>query len=187
MPQQYKKLLIELGPLVIFFATNYFGGIFWATGVFMAATAVSLLLSWAIYKHIPPMLLVGAAFVAVFGGLTLYYQDSIFFKLKVTLVNLLFGVMLLGGLAFGRLFLKMVMGEQMKMEDAGWRKLTIRTGVFFFALAALNEFIWRTQSEGVWVAFKSFGILPLTLVFFAAQTPLMMRHMIEDKPDPPAS
>ena len=187
MPKQYQTLLVELGPLLIFFLTNYFGGIYWATGVFMAATALSLLVSWILYKHIPPMLLVGAAFVAVFGGLTLYFQDSIFIKLKVTLVNVLFGLILLGGLAFGQIFLKMVMGAQMKMMDEGWRILTLRTGVFFFVLAGLNEVIWRTQTDSIWAAFKAFGILPLTLIFFAAQTPMMMKYMIEDEPKPPAA
>ena len=182
MPPQLKKLLIEIGPLIAFFIANWKAGIYWATGIFMVATALALALSWLTARRIPLMLLIGAGFVAVFGGLTLYFQDSTFIKIKVTLINALFGAALLGGLLAGQLFLKTVMGEGLKMTDEGWRKLTVRTGGFFFALALLNELIWRTQPENFWINFKVFGILPLTFAFFLAQMPLMMRHAIEDKP-----
>ena len=157
------------------------GGIYWATGIFMAATAVALAASWFTARKIPMMLLVSAGFVTVFGGLTLYYHDSTFLKIKVSLINVLFGAALLGGLFARQLFLKTLMGEGLKMTDEGWRKLTLRTGLFFLALALLNEAIWRTQTENFWINFKVFGILPLTMAFFFTQMPLMMRHAIEDK------
>ena len=182
MSPQKQKLLIDFGPLLAFFIANWQGGIYWGTGVFMAATAVALCVSWILHRKLPVMLLVGAGFVAVFGGLTLWLQDATFIKIKVSLVNVLFSAALLGGLAFGKIFLKTVMGDALQMADEGWRKLTWRTGLFFFAVALLNEAVWRTQSENFWVNFKVFGILPLTCIFFAAQTPLMLRHANPEQP-----
>jgi intracellular septation protein len=176
------KLLIEAGPLVAFFIANWTGGIFWGTGIFMAAIVVSLAASWLLTRRLAVVPLIGAGFVAVFGALTLWLHDDTFIKVKVTLINGLFGAILLGGLWFGQLLLKFVMGEAMKLTDEGWRKLTIRWAVFFFALAALNEFVWRTQSTDIWVNFKVFGLLPLTLIFAAAQVPLMTRYAAEDHP-----
>jgi intracellular septation protein len=98
------------------------------------------------------------------------------------LINGLFGAALLGGLWFGQPLLKFVMGEAIKLTEEGWRKLTLRWAVFFFALAFLNEIVWRTQSTDIWVNFKVFGLLPLTLIFAAAQVPLMTRHATEDHP-----
>ena len=175
------KLLIEAGPLIGFFIANWLGGIFWATGIFMIATLVALAASWLMTRKLATVPLISAAFVAIFGGLTLWLHDDIFIKVKVTLINALFGAILLGGLAFGQLFLKFVMGEAVKMTDEGWRKLTLRWGLFFLFLAVLNEIMWRTQPTNIWVNFKVFGLLPLTLLFALAQTPLMTRHMIEDK------
>ena len=172
------KLLVEAGPLVAFFAANWLGGIFWGTGVFMAATVAALAISWGLTRKLAMMPLISAGFVGVFGALTLWLQDETFIKVKVSLINLMFGAALLGGLAFGQLFLKLVMGEAIRMTDEGWRKLTIRWGVFFFAMAILNEAVWRTQSTDFWVNFKVFGLLPISFVFALAQAPLMTRHMI---------
>ena len=175
------KIIIEAGPLVAFFLTNWIAGIFWGTGIFMAATAIALILSWLLTRKLAVMPLISAGFVAVFGVLTLWLHDDTFIKVKVTLINGLFGVLLLGGLLFGQTFLKFVMGEAVKMTDEGWWKLTLRWGLFFLFLAVLNEILWRTQPTNIWVNFKVFGLLPLTLLFALAQTPLMTRHMIEDK------
>lgn len=172
------RTLIEWGPLLAFFIANARGGIFWGTGVFMAATAVALALSWTLTRRLALVPLIGAVFVAVFGGLTLWLQNDTFIKVKVTLVNVMFGSILLTGLYFGKQFLKLVLGEALKMDDEGWRILTLRWGLFFFALAALNEAIWRSVSTDLWVNFKVFGILPLTLLFALSQAPLMSRHMI---------
>ena len=175
----WARILVEWGPLITFFIANARGGIFWGTGIFMAATAIALAVSWTFTGKLALVPLIGAVFVVVFGGLTLWLQNETFIKVKVTLVNLLFGTILLSGLAFRKQFLKLVLGEALKMDDEGWRILTLRWGLFFFALALLNEIVWRTVSTDVWVNFKVFGILPITLLFALSQAPLMSRHLIE--------
>lgn len=175
------KILVEMGPLIAFFIGNWKAGIFWGTGIFMAATAISLAVSWGLTRKIAMVPLISAIFVAVFGALTLYLHSDLFIKVKVTLINGLFGAILLGGVAFGRNYLKVVMGEAMKLPDTAWRTLTIRWGVFFFCLAALNEIVWRSVSTDMWVNFKVFGLLPLTLIFAFANAPFMAKHMIEDE------
>ena len=172
------RILVEWGPLIAFFIANARAGIFWGTGVFMAATTAALAVSWTLTRRLALVPLIGAVFVAVFGGLTLWLQNDTFIKVKVTLVNVMFGSILLAGLCFGKQFLKLILGEALKMDDEGWRILTLRWGLFFFALAALNEVIWRSVSTDLWVNFKVFGILPLTLLFALSQAPLMSKHMI---------
>lgn len=178
------KIFIEAGPLVAFFLSNWLGGIFTATAVFMAATALALLLSWLLTRKFAVMPLISAGFVAVFGVLTLWLHDDTFIKVKVTLINALFGVLLLGGLFFGQIFLKYVMGEALKMTDEGWRALTIRWGIFFLCIAVINEVVWRMVTTDTWVEFKV-ALLPLTLVFALAQAPMMTKHMIQDDPKTP--
>lgn len=174
------RLVTELGPLVVFFLTNWQAGIFWATGAFMAATAVALAISYARQRTIPVMPLVTGVFVLVFGGLTLWLQDDTFIKLKPTIVNLCFASILAAGIALGRPLLKIVFGSVFSLDDAGWRKLTIRWIGFFIVLAVLNEIVWRSFSTDTWVSFKVFGIMPLTFVFSLAQLPLLQRHAVED-------
>lgn len=178
------KILIEAGPLVAFFLSNWLAGIFWATGIFMAATAIALLLSWLLTRKLALMPLISAGFVAIFGVLTLWLHDETFIKVKVTLINALFGVILLGGLIFGQTFLKHVMGEAVKMTEEGWRALTIRWGIFFIFIALVNEVVWRMVSTDNWVNFK-LALLPITLVFALSQAPMMTRHMIQDDPKAP--
>jgi intracellular septation protein len=112
----------------------------------------------------------------VFGGLTLALQNEIFIKLKPTIVNTMFGLILLGGLYFRKPLLAIVLDSMFELTDEGWRKLTLRWALFFFALAALNEIVWRTQTTDFWVSFKVFGIMPLTILFALSQTPLLLRH-----------
>lgn len=182
--KQGTKLLVEMGPLLAFFAGNWFAGIFWGTGVFMVATLIALAVSWAMTRKLALVPLLSAVFVAVFGALTLWLHSDIFIKVKVTMVNVLFGAALLGGAAFGKYYLKLIMGEALALPDYAWRTLTIRWGVFFFALAALNEIVWRTMTTDQWVNFKVFGLLPITLVFALANAPYMTRHIIEDSSKP---
>ena len=177
---QGTKLLIEMGPLVAFFIANWKAGIFWGTGIFMGATFISLIASWALTRKLAMVPLVSAVFVAIFGALTLWLHSDLFIKVKVTLINALFGVVLLGGVAMGRSYLKLIMGEAVKLTDQAWRTLSIRWGVFFLALAVLNEIVWRNTSTDTWVNFKVFGLLPITLVFAFANAPFMSKHMIED-------
>jgi intracellular septation protein len=178
------KILIEAGPLVAFFLTNWVAGIFWGTGIFMVATAAALLMSWLLTRKLAVMPLISAGFVAVFGILTLWLHDDTFIKVKVTLINGLFGMILLGGLLFGQTFLKFVMGEALKMTDEGWRALTIRWGIFFLCVAIINEVVWRSVSTDTWVNFKV-ALLPVTLIFALAQAPMMTKHMIQDDPEAP--
>jgi len=170
------KLALELGPLGIFFLANQRAGIFTATGIFIAATLVSLAIHYALVRKLPIMPLVSGVVVVAFGGLTLFLQDELFIKLKPTIVNTLFGLTLLGGLYFRKPLLAIVLDSMFDLTDEGWRKLTFRWAIFFFVLAALNEIVWRTQTTDFWVSFKVFGIMPLTLAFALAQTPLILKH-----------
>ncbi len=143
-----------------------FGGpIFIATGLFMVATAIALAVSWLLTRTLPIMPLVSGVVVFVFGGLTLYLQDDIFIKMKPTIVNTLFGVVLLGGLWFGKSLLGYVFDSAFRLDAEGWRKLTLRWGLFFLFLAVVNEIVWRSFSTDSWVAFKVWGTMPITLVF----------------------
>jgi intracellular septation protein len=188
------KLALELGPLLVFFFANArgewlgqtfpilteFGGpIFIATGLFMIATAVALTVSWFLTRTIPIMPLISGIVVFVFGALTLWLQNDTFIKMKPTIVNALFGVILLGGLFFGQSLLGYVFNSAFKLDETGWRKLTIRWGIFFLFLAVLNEVVWRGFSTDTWVAFKVWGTMPITVLFTMAQMPLIMRHSLE--------
>lgn len=170
------RLALDLGPLLVFFLVNAFYGIFAATAAFMAAVAVSLIASRALFGKVSPMPAVTAVLVMVFGGLTLLLQDETFIKLKPTVLYLLFAALLVAGLAFDRLFLRMLMGEALALDDAGWRKLTVRWAGFFVFLAGLNELVWRTMSTDFWVGFKVFGLLPLTFAFAVLQIALLHKH-----------
>ena len=170
------RLAIEAGPLLIFFVTNNLYGLMVGTGCFMVATLASLLISLKVEKRLPIMPLVGCLFVLAFGGLTLALDDELFIKIKPTVVNLLFAAALIGGQLAGRNFLNLITGGMLHLTERGWQVLTWRWAAFFVVLAVLNEIVWRTVSTDTWVSFKVFGILPLTLVFAAAQTPLILRH-----------
>jgi intracellular septation protein len=175
------KLALEIGPLAVFFLVNGRAGLFWATGLFMLATAVSLTVSWAIMKRLPTMPLVTGVVVLVFGGLTLYLHDELFIKLKPTIVNLLFSATLLIGLLFRKALLAIVFDAAFNLDEEGWRKLTFRWGLFFLFLAVLNEVIWRNFSTDFWVGFKLWGVFPLTFVFAALQFPLLKRHTVPEE------
>jgi intracellular septation protein len=172
----FLKLALELGPLIVFFLANQRAGIFAATGIFIVATVLSLLVHYGLVRKLPTMPLVSGVVVVVFGGLTLALQDDHFIKLKPTIVNTLFGLVLLGGLYFRKPLLAIVLDSVFDLTEEGWRKLTLRWALFFFVLAFLNEIVWRTQSTDFWVSFKVFGIMPLTIAFALAQTPLLMRY-----------
>ncbi|MGY6709992.1 MAG: septation protein A [Rhizobiaceae bacterium] len=193
------KLALELGPLMVFFFANARGDwlaarfpvlddlggpLFIATALFMVAMAISLSVSWLLIRTLPMMPLVSGIVVFVFGALTLYLQDEIFIKMKPTIVNSLFGAVLLGGLFFGKSLLGYVFDSAFKLDAEGWRKLTLRWGWFFFFLALLNEVVWRGFSTDFWVAFKVWGTMPITIAFTMAQMPLIMRHALEEEKQP---
>jgi intracellular septation protein len=174
------KFALEIGPLLVFFFVNARVDIFWATGAFMTALAVSLATMYLLARRLPVLPLVTGVFVLVFGGLTLILHDELFIKLKPTIVNALFGMILLGGLLAGKSFLKSLLGEAFQMTEEGWRVLTFRWALFFFVLAVLNEIVWRNTTTDEWVSFKVFGIMPLTILFSLTQLPTMFRHRIEE-------
>jgi intracellular septation protein len=204
-PNPLLKLALELGPLGVFFFANARGEwlgekipflgnlgepIFIATALFIAATLISFGVSLSVTRRLPIMPMVSGVVVVFFGGLTLWLQDDTFIKLKPTIVNVLFGSVLLGGLAFGKSFVGYVFDSVFDLTNEGWRKLTLRWGIFFFVLAGLNEIAWRTLSTDAWVTFKVFGVLPITLLFTLTQVPLIMREQVkpaeEPSPTPPA-
>jgi intracellular septation protein len=174
------KLALDLGPLLIFFAANAIAGnIFTATAVFMVAMLIFIPIGIFIERKISPMPLVTAALVLVFGGLTLWMSNDIFIKIKPTILYVMFAGVLLGGLAFSRLFIKLMLGQTLRLPEDAWRTLTWRWAIFFITLAILNEIVWRNVSTNIWVAFKVWGVFPLTLLFAMAQTPFIARHQIE--------
>src|SRR2546423_15550735 len=190
------KLVLEMGPLILFFFANarpalfvpFLGpllpeaasgekaGIFVATAVFMVAILASLAVSYVLTRHLPVMAMVTAVIVVVFGGLTLALRDDTFIKMKPTIVYLLFAGTLLGGLWFNKPLLAMVFDAVFHLTDEGWRKLTLRWAIFFLALAVVNEIVWRTQTTDFWVSFKVFGVVPLTFIFAALQYPLLQKY-----------
>jgi intracellular septation protein len=170
------KLVLDIGPLVLFFAANARFGIFTATAVFMAAVLLALGAAYVKLRRVEIMPLVTAIIVLIFGGLTLFLHNAEFIKLKPTIIYVLFGGTLIGGLLFGKSFLGILFDSVFDLTDEGWRKLTWRWALFFFALAVLNEIVWRNFSTDVWVSFKLFGVVPLTFLFGAAQYPLLQRY-----------
>jgi intracellular septation protein len=179
MNPQIRRLVLDFGPLLIFAATYFVKGLFTAIAVFMVAITVALIIGYIAERKVSPMPIFTCAVVLVFGGLALYLKSEAFFKIKVTFVYALFGSILLGGLAFNRLFIQYAFTYAVALDDTGWRKLTVRWGVFFLFLAALNEVIWRSFSTTVWV-YGKFGMIGLTVLFALAQTPLLMKHQLPD-------
>jgi intracellular septation protein len=195
------KLMLDLGPLLVFvlgyFRPQWFtpllsrllpetllsgehAGIFVATSLFIPAILAALAVSYAITRHLPVMPVVTAVIVVVFGGLTLILQDENFIKVKPTIVYVLFAATLLGGLAFKKPLLGMVFDSAFNLTEEGWRKLTVRWGLFFLVMAVVNEMVWRTQSTTFWVNFKAFGFIPLTMVFALAQFPLLQKYAVQE-------
>jgi intracellular septation protein len=170
------KFALELGPLALFFISYKIFDIWKATGVMVVAALLVLAISWWKLRRLPIMPMVTAVIVVVFGGLTWYFNNPVFIKMKPTVLYSLFAAALFSGLAFRRPILQVLFDGALHLTDTGWRILTWRWAFFFVALAATNEVVWRNFSESHWVTFKSFGFLPLTVLFAIAQTPLVMKH-----------
>jgi intracellular septation protein len=175
------KLALDIGPLVLFFAANAKFGIFAATGTFMVASLSAIAVTYALTRHLAIMPIVTAVIVLVFGGLTLILHDETFIKLKPTIIYCLFGGTLAGGLLAGKSLLGVMFEQMFQLSEEGWRKLTLRWALFFFAMAVLNEIVWRTQTTDFWVSFKLFGAVPLTFVFGALQMPLINKYSLDAK------
>ena len=176
------RLGLEAGPLIVFFIANRLEGIYVGTAWLMGATIIAIAVSFKLERRVPLMPLISCGFVVLFGALTLFMDDDVFIKIKPTFVNMLFATIILVGLAFGRTFLRILMGTVMSLTDQGWRTLSLRWGIFFIVLAVLNEVVWRNFSTDFWVNFKVFGIMPLSMIFGISQVPLIMRESLEDRP-----
>jgi len=198
------KLALELGPLAVFFFANargewlverfpalgaLGGPLFVATALFVVATIISLAVSLALTRRLPIMPLVSGIVVLIFGGLALWLHDDRFIKMKPTIINALFGGVLLGGLVFGKSLLGYVFDSAFRLTDEGWRILTLRWGIFLLFLAVLNEVVWRVlaatmppePANNLWVDFKVFGLVGLTFVFTLFQLPLINRHALPEE------
>ena len=178
--KSFYKILIDIGPLAVFFIFYTRSGLQASILPFMVATVIAVLFSYILEKKIPIMPTVGAGIVLLFGGLTIYFDNDVFFKMKPTIINILFAIILYGGILINKPLLKYLLGAALKLEEAGWKILTQRWIGFFIALAVLNEIVWRTQSTDIWVNFKVFGILPITFIFTMTQFPLIKKYQIED-------
>ena len=172
------KTAVDFGPLLLFFVVNYREGLMAGTAVLVAATVLAIGVSFWIERRVPLMPAIGCAFVVVFGGLTLFFDDEFFIKVKPTIVNLLLAGVLLAGVMLRRNFLARVMGSMIKIDDRGWQRMTWAWIGFFGVLAVLNEVVWRNFSTNDWVTFKAFGIPVLAIVFSIALAPLIQHHQI---------
>ncbi len=180
---KWLRPLTEYGPLAAFMGAYWYSDLMLATQAVVVATILALALAYLIARRVPMLPLVTAGLVVVFGGLTLWLKDETFIKMKPTIVQLLFAVILFGGLALGRHPLRLVLKGALTMGDAAWRTLTVRFGLFFIVMAVVNEAVWRTQSTDFWVNFKVFGILGLTLLFSFSQAPFIARATAEAEAD----
>jgi len=192
---QIIKMALEVGPLVVFFLVNFKGEdilasspflsglfgdpIFFATAIFMVAMTISLVLSWLLLRRIAVMPLVSGVLVLIFGGITLLLHDDTFIKIKPTVINALFGFALVGGLFFNKPLLRYVFGDVYKLEDEGWRILTLRWGLFFLALAVVDEVVWRTQTTDFCGAFEVWANMPITVLFAASQLPVLNKYALK--------
>ena len=172
------KAAVEYGPIIVFFVTYWLADLYAATAAIIIATLVVLALSFLIERRLPIMPIVTGCIIIVFGGLTLWLKDETFIKMKPTIIQVIFGLVLLVGLYTKNIFLEKLLGASLKMEHQGWVLLTRRFAIFFFSMALLNEAVWRTQTTDFWVNFKVFGILVLTILFLVAQMQLLKKYLI---------
>ena len=175
------KFITYFGPLLIFFTIYKKSGNDLSAAIppLIISTIIAVVIVYFVEKKIPYIPLIGGVIISVFGGLTLYFNNPIFLYLKPTIINLIFAtVLLLGHLFFKKNFLKIFLKNAFQLNEIGWEKLNYRWSYFFIFLALLNELIWRTQTEDVWVNFKVWGILPITFIFTAMQVPLLNKYKI---------
>ena len=181
MNKSLLKFITDFGPLLIFFVVYSKSGKNLSTAIppLIFATIIAVFISYMVEKKIPYIPIIGGIVISFFGGLTLYFNNPVFLYIKPTIINVFFGFVL----AFERFFtkepiLKKMLGKSMSLSDEGWKVLTVRWMFFFFSLALLNEYVWRTQTEEFWVNFKVWGILPITFIFTAFQMLVINRHKI---------
>lgn len=170
------KFLLEFIPLMLFFITNKTHGIIVATSVLVISSVIAAGIFYWLEKKIPPLLIISTFFVSLFGGLTILSHDDFFIKIKPTLVNLILAITLFCGLLFKKGLLKYIMESAFSMDESAWQKFSFRWGLFFIFLAIVNELIWRNFSTDFWVSFKSFGMLPITMLFTISQIPFLKKY-----------
>jgi len=176
-----RKLLLDLGPLLLFFAANYFTkDIMIAIQVLVAATLVSLAISWVTEKRISMMAAVGCAAVVFFGGLSVYFDNDLFIKIKPTVLTAILALLIAGGRLLGRNPLGAIMGSQIKLTEAGWRQMSWIWVAMFASTAIANEIAWRSLSTDDWVTFKAFGITGISLFFTILTVPVITKHQQQD-------
>jgi intracellular septation protein len=182
-PQGGAKLLIDLGPLLVFFVVNFLAPvpaalkIFVATGAFMVAMIAAMLFSAIRYRQISPLLWFSGVMVVILGGLTIWLHNEMFIKMKPTIYYALVAGLLAFGLVTGRPLLQRVLGSTYPgLDESGWTKLTRNWGIFFAFMAVLNEAVWRNSTTSFWIGFKIWGAIPLTFLFAAANIPMLLKH-----------
>ena len=181
MNKSLLKFITDFGPLLIFFIVYSKSGKNLSAAIppLIVATIIAVFISYIVEKRIPYVPLIGGIIISVFGGLTLYFNNPVFLYMKPTIINFLFGLVLVFERLFTREYiLKKILGKSISLSDEGWKTLTIRWTIFFFALGLLNEYVWRTQTEEFWVNFKVWGILPITFIFTAFQVFLINKYKI---------
>ena len=181
MNKSFLKFIADFGPLLIFFTIYYKSGnnLSIAIPPLIIATIVAVVVVYFIEKKIPYVPLIGGIIISLFGGLTLYFNNPVFLYMKPTIINIIFASgLIIGKIFFNKNFLKFFFKTAFQLDESGWDKLNYRWAFFFIFLALLNEFVWRTQPEVIWVNFKVWGILPLTFIFTALQLPMINKHKI---------
>ena len=183
------KIIIDIGPLAVFFIFYKKSGLIDAIFPLMIATVIAVIISYILEKKIPIMPTLAAGIVLIFGGLTIFFDNKIFIFMKPTIINVLFAIILYVGIILEKPLLKYLLGATLKLKEEGWKILTQRWIAFFIALAILNEIVWRSigssifgyeVSEEIWVSFKVFGILPITFLFTLSQFSLLKKYQIEN-------
>jgi len=188
------KFVLEMGPILLYFIAYFRGDwlienislfsgfkdpIFPATAIFMVAAIAALIISLVTMRQILLMPLVSGIVIVIFGGLSLWFQNDIFAKLKPTIINCLFALVLFGGLYFKKSLLSFVLGPAFQLDEAGWHKLTLRWAWFFIVLALLNEIVWRSFDTDIWMTYRTFVPMVLSFLFIIIQMPLIMRHSLD--------
>ena len=175
------KFITDFGPLLVFF-TIYFkndNDLKLAIPPFIIATLIALAIVYFLERKISIVPLTSGILITLFGGLTLYFDNKIFFYMKPTIINLLFAfVLFFGQYITKKPLLKTFFQNSLNLRDEGWNKLNYRWIYFFIFMAILNEIVWRTQSEVFWVNFKVWGLLPITFLFTASQLPLINKYKL---------
>jgi intracellular septation protein len=182
-PQKKLPFWIDFGPLLVFFAAFHYlkrgnpdEALIWAAGVLAVAAVIALMYAWLKYKHTSPILIFSTVVIGGFALAAFIFDDKRFVFMKPTVMNAIFGLAVFGGVIFKKNVIKMFMESAVELPDAKWTVLAIRWALFFFAMAVLNELIWRNMSENFWANFKVFGFFPLTILFTATQIPLLMKY-----------